>query len=495
MQVCASTYVFQKIYLEMEEDATWKDCDVREAAEVLACRPGFHENSLVTTGGPKFFGRVNNQYEEDKVRFQLAKSQEVLSFRKVRKLCALGCAEWIPDIGLAKITKQGKFIQHMGHHDDSFVLYPEEALFLLDIGDIELLFKGVPLAFQEAFTFLLSSTPNLKRCTLDEYAVFSHLARQGYIVRRFPDKNEKHEVITQQESSKRKISDEPCECKLKLQKSDVVFSKEKEDDFMKTSRNWWLKNDFITFTENALSLENKGSMSYSENCSLKLPNLANRDLKIIPKPQRDLVPVNFQVDDFKVEDIWYQRIHRDANNYEENVIEYSYSKKIIYEDIAKKARNWMHYKKLLSEIKVKNEEKYIELLNKMRSGNVTPLLHPHDAISSEHISKKIKLSEQSSHEDYAECDMDRIVSEKYLIKYNVHKNDPNRPFKKTDPSIPFSRIVLCDVQEKIPDLGTMLELMDLSDGVPLKYAVVDSGQVSFYSFNEIDIPSYVSSKR
>lgn len=60
-------------------------------------------------------------------------------------------------------------------------LYPEEAMFLMDVGTLRVFMQGVPLSLQEASFCFFKSNQDV---TIDHYLVYSYLNRLGYIVRR-----------------------------------------------------------------------------------------------------------------------------------------------------------------------------------------------------------------------------------------------------------------------------------------------------------------------
>lgn len=72
-------------------------------------------------------------------------------------------------------------MSHYGYHDEGeFMLHPEEALFLIDVGTLRVLHHGVALSIEEAFRYLLGDGD----ITLSHYLVYSYLNRYGFIVRR-----------------------------------------------------------------------------------------------------------------------------------------------------------------------------------------------------------------------------------------------------------------------------------------------------------------------
>ena len=77
---------------------------------------------------------------------------------------------------------QGRVMSHYGYHDKGdFLLHPEEALFLMDVGTLRVCHHGIPLSIQEAFQYFLQDGGDI---TLSHYLVYAYLNRLGYIVRR-----------------------------------------------------------------------------------------------------------------------------------------------------------------------------------------------------------------------------------------------------------------------------------------------------------------------
>ena len=119
----------------------------------------------------------------------------------------LSTAEWLNDRGLARVTKKvGGDWQTFGFEENgNTFLYPEEALFLLEIvitfffhqyhlyllnltlycwqSNLELSYSGTPVSVQQAYQLLLKE----KHCPSQNYQTYSHLNRLGYkLVRKLP---------------------------------------------------------------------------------------------------------------------------------------------------------------------------------------------------------------------------------------------------------------------------------------------------------------------
>jgi len=90
-------------------------------------------------------------------------------------------ADWQPDTCTALIAViRGPHAATMGHlRDGKLHLLPEEALFLVDRGALQLRVGGASASFQHALTLALQAG-----VSLDDYLVYAHLKRLGYIVNR-----------------------------------------------------------------------------------------------------------------------------------------------------------------------------------------------------------------------------------------------------------------------------------------------------------------------
>uniref|UniRef100_A0A8D9EMK8 tRNA-splicing endonuclease subunit Sen54 n=1 Tax=Cacopsylla melanoneura TaxID=428564 RepID=A0A8D9EMK8_9HEMI len=123
----------------------------------------------------------NQNFENTEVKDHLNKVKEFLGKPSVEKTVCLSQAQWIPELKCAKVLKKvGKKWNYFGHRFmGNDVLYPEEAAYLLEISDLELLHTGVPLSLQSGFSLLLNNDTG---CTLFEYRVFAHFVTFGFRV-------------------------------------------------------------------------------------------------------------------------------------------------------------------------------------------------------------------------------------------------------------------------------------------------------------------------
>ncbi|XP_060242379.1 tRNA-splicing endonuclease subunit Sen54 isoform X2 [Meriones unguiculatus] len=133
--------------------------------------------------GPKDFLPDGSEAQAERLRLCRQELWQLLAEERVERLGSLVAAEWRPEAGFVELqSPAGKFWQTMGYSEQGRQrLHPEEALYLLECGSIQLFYQDLPLSIQEAYQLLLAED------TLNflQYQVFSHLKRLGYVVRRF----------------------------------------------------------------------------------------------------------------------------------------------------------------------------------------------------------------------------------------------------------------------------------------------------------------------
>ncbi|XP_002739332.1 tRNA-splicing endonuclease subunit Sen54-like [Saccoglossus kowalevskii] len=136
-------------------------------------------DSRLPTRGVKDFAPDNSPWQQQRLDSAYAEQKNLLSEERVTRHGSLAQATWNGGLGLAELTlEKGKFWNTMGHHiNDKKWLLPEEALFLMNGGSLELYCNGVPLSIQEAYSILIP-----EYVPIEYYQVYSHLQRLGYIV-------------------------------------------------------------------------------------------------------------------------------------------------------------------------------------------------------------------------------------------------------------------------------------------------------------------------
>jgi len=151
------------------------------------------DNSVPTKGGQKDFepDPDGSWMQSKQLEAFLQEWTSVINEPRVEKLRSLVQGVWDESNKLVNVDKPGKFWAHMGFTDNRRNwLYPEEALFLIEVNALEVYHKGVSMSVQEAYDAFLGN-----QVTLPQYQVFAHLRRLGYVVLRHETEN----VITEYE--------------------------------------------------------------------------------------------------------------------------------------------------------------------------------------------------------------------------------------------------------------------------------------------------------
>ncbi|XP_041812904.1 tRNA-splicing endonuclease subunit Sen54-like isoform X2 [Chelmon rostratus] len=83
------------------------------------------------------------------------------------------------------------------------------------------------------------------------------------------------------------------------------------------------------------------------------------------------------------------------------------------------------------------------------------------------------------------------ASDEWRICFNVYQPDTVADFKKRDPGKSYSRMCVCSFDGPVPDLRALKLLAFQSGDVPVVFAVVDHGDISFYTFKDFHLPKDV----
>ncbi|XP_012284251.1 uncharacterized protein LOC105701772 [Orussus abietinus] len=133
--------------------------------------------------------------------------KELLGIERVERSSQLAAAEWLSDQSKALVTKRsGQDWSAYGLEEGSnLYLIPEEALLLLELNCLELTWNGLALSVQQAYEVLIGSENST--CSLNEYRVYSQLAKQGYRLQRFnyEQPNYEKKTVRFEEPVKRKV--------------------------------------------------------------------------------------------------------------------------------------------------------------------------------------------------------------------------------------------------------------------------------------------------
>ncbi|KAK6170888.1 hypothetical protein SNE40_019177 [Patella caerulea] len=502
--------------------------------------------------------RLSSYYEE---RHSLLKEQ------RTEKLGNLVQGIWNPEKYLIEFEREmGKFWSNMGFVDHKRKwLFPEEALFLMESNMLEVTYNDIPLSIEEAYNEFMSHGINL-----EEYQVYCHLRRHGYLVRRHQPLATDYEVsiklnqhVTKSRKRKRKkkemnrnidivdeninhITDGVCEEGLSMpvekqrkkneEECDITEDDDVDDDFFVSSdkkiSSKTRTSDICGFTidnneefieEGLICDKNEKNQNKSKQfnnpvetefdslhcdinkfCSTKtspkssleqtkwdfskiiFPNIANTDYVTVNVPLKQYLPEGIRIEEsceFNVleHQSKYSLPRFDPVNPNDKDLHFSYADWVKTKTTVS-ASNWKEYK-----IKLKKAQQCVEKdspADILWQGEVTPLTRPEDATSAANILSKLQVI-QVFDEEILKREIPTELASSFKISFDVFL--PDAKFKKTDPGKPNHRVCITRSTDDVPNLKDIHE-NTLKDGVPVHWAVLDNGDVAFYSFQQLNLP-------
>ncbi|CAE1315388.1 TSEN54 [Acanthosepion pharaonis] len=137
------------------------------------------EKSIPSKGGHKDFEPDESCLQAKKMNMFYSRMETLLTEPRTEKLGSLLVGIWDPEKNLVEYKKDArKFWAKMGFVDEKRKwLYPEEALYLMEINCLEVYNNEVPLSLQEAYHIFIRTPENR-----NQYQVYAHLRRLGYSV-------------------------------------------------------------------------------------------------------------------------------------------------------------------------------------------------------------------------------------------------------------------------------------------------------------------------
>ncbi|CAH1274464.1 TSEN54 [Branchiostoma lanceolatum] len=518
------------------------------AQELLAHRN--LDRTVPPRGGTKDYAPDGSLEQEEKLQGMYSLYRRMLAEERVNKIGNLSKAIWLEDQGLAEVTvDKGKFWHHIGHSNEGKkYLYPEEAVFLMETNAIEVYWNKLPLAIQQAYAMMLGN-----RVSMEQYQVYAHLSRLGYILIRHqsrehfswyerqiqldeyiplkqrikegssaqvrdwfpsnqheeqttstsgePDKTEEvHRDNPARQKSKevKSASDSPVEHSTSNQTSRDSLPKGQtsrmegrieqsvEDEQMEIECNRKDKTE----KQEEKGVDSLVTSSYEckwDFTNISIPNVGQDcDVSEIPIPCAELLPTGVQVNNvLKINTGAFSLNTKRGRKGKSNSEHLS---KIVpnlraEDDPRKVSRNWMEFKKLCG---AKREMDMSDSpVAHLWQGEVTPLVRPSDATDMGAILSRLQVIQNISLEK--ECCSLPKPDRSLDIAYDVFL--PDSHFKKSKPGRPNLRVCVQRFSEPAPDLALIVQLNQRSSPVPLLWAVVDNGDISFYSFTEADLPT------
>ncbi|XP_077387222.1 tRNA-splicing endonuclease subunit Sen54 isoform X2 [Festucalex cinctus] len=394
-------------------------------------------------------------------------------------------------------------------------LLPEEALYLMECGNVQVFYQDLPLSIQDGFEWFLSSNT----VSLQQYQVFGHLKRLGYVVHRFDASSEPSSYARQLNlpqsrggrTLKRKHSESPvATCShSEAHEFPTVKRKEAEEDptplesqpmsspgilgpqspsaDSSGARPWWITDPIADHESN----EHTGHPSTRWDDSIVFPDVASvrGHTSCLTSPDPSLLPGGLSVGECDVRP-WTRRINqrevkmsaKDRERESESEThrrnwDVNRDKKVR----VRQCRNWAEYHQLLASWRGRDCGRPEHLWKR----EVTPLYDHTQPISTGELLDKISVI-KSTH--LLEGASSLKASEEWRICFTVYQPDTVANFKKSNPGKPFARMCVCSFSGPVPDLAAIKQLSFQSGDVQVVFAVVDAGDISFYTFKDFQLP-------
>lgn len=150
----------------------------------------------------------------------------------------------------------------------------------------------------------------------------------------------------------------------------------------------------------------------------------------------------------------------------------------------RQCKNWAEYRELMARRQRKRKGRPAHLWSR----EVTPLHDPRQPIPTGELLEKISVI-KSTH--LLEGASSLQGSDEWRICFNVYQPDTVADFKKSNPGKPYSRMCVCSFDGPVPDLRALKLLAFQSGDIPVVFAVVDHGDISFYTFKDFQLPTDV----
>ncbi|NXC05634.1 SEN54 endonuclease, partial [Orthonyx spaldingii] len=481
--------------------------------------------------GQKDFLPDGSARQAERLRRCCEEQWRLLSEERPERPGNLVKAEWKPEQGIVELkSPAGKFWHTMGFSErGKQCLLPEEALYLLECGSVQLFYRDLPLSVQEAYETLLCQ----EAMSLSHYQVFSHLKQLGYVVLRFdpstvPSPYErqlnleshckssgKHHRKRRRSSSpqshekKHKVSEDLAEGEGNSSKDGAdcgdsipvdekpLLVQPKESDAGNAERES-MPVPLHTGQKDSLSFSSRQAGDHKESSTgthaprwdftiITFPNVApDQPCTHLPSPDNRLLPENVPGREVDAAP-WCTQINQKQEKLSRKERKQRererYKSSVNADQEVRRCSNWQEYKALLDK---RRQQRVWKRPSHLWDQAVTPLLRPEEVTSPAELLQQISVLQPSHILDGAS----RLQEDPEAMKidFNVYQADAVSKFKKTNPGKPHVRMCVRSFDEQIPSLRALKQVTYLSGDVPLVFALVDHGEITFYSLKEFKLP-------
>ena len=433
---------------------------VRKFGNRKFCLPAF---------GEKDTGLVNSSKNyDDQIETLLNLREEP----RINQKSQLTEAAWDEELKSVKIVKAvGKQWSFMGHKR---LVYPEEALFLLESNQTILKHGTINMSVQKAYEMLISTSPECTphKCTLNAYRVYSHLVKLGYKVVRHkrnlnsipPEQKDKRQSVTKKRSdmSDSKQHDVQVTCHNQKQLNNITKINDKSSIFNSFPNCYGQLEIKLTVPPSRLLPLNATPSKTEYVFHVPQSRVVTKPVAEVSKVKRKRKSVGTKRKRVKKQKS-YLRINPFA-------IKRKSDTECLAKDMEKKSK---------SDLTIGLDEGPLASLWK---GKTKPLLQPKDAWNTKDIRSilnltAVEVTEGSSKNQEGTLE---IIYDLYSPKANYCKSNPPRP---------NYRIALADsMADRVPSKEEVISAVHhLNDSVPLLIALCTAGSVSFYCFSQVNL--------
>ncbi|XP_075897527.1 tRNA-splicing endonuclease subunit Sen54 isoform X2 [Nelusetta ayraudi] len=495
--------------------------EILSPSELFAARSRSHK---LPVKGQKDFIPDGSEEQRRRLDQSLSEHWSLISEERVERLGNLVKAKWIPAERIVELqSPAGKFWQTMGFSaNGKQLLQPEEALYLMECGNLQVFSQDLPLSIQDGYESFLSSSS----VSLQQYQVFGHLKRLGFVVHRFDPSLEPSCYVRQlnlppsrdraARQQKRKRSPSPGTTSRSVDQSatrpehqdsssaDRMEEEEVQEGHRDLSeghlsstssagpagrgRSWWQTD--------TPQDQSDGSAGSSHTHADRRPSFAlfpdlgskERLSSALLPPDPSLLPGGLEVGTCDVAS-WRKKINLREVKMSSKEREREEDRSRRRWDVNRdrqvlRCRNWAEYRELLSRRERRSRGRQEHLWNH----EVTPLHDPRQPISTEELLEKITVTQSTNLLEGASSIKEW---DEWRICFSVYQPDTVADFRKSSPGKPYARVCVCSFDGPVPDLRAVKLLTFQSGDVPVVFAVVDCGDLSFYTFKDFQLPTDV----
>ncbi|KAF2073232.1 hypothetical protein CYY_005459 [Polysphondylium violaceum] len=374
----------------------------------------------------------------------------------------ISMAHWVEKEKKFNVTlRKGKYFESMGHQVGSnLYIFIEEALFLQDLGTLELYMNQVPLSIQEAFKLL-----EVCELPLYKYIAYSYLKKMGYHIIRYKSINEN---TTNKNNSN----------------NSNAMSKYLDNFNFKLLNNNdpWYKS-ISTKTFNNSDSSNSNSNSNQNNDSII---------------SRAYHPEIIEFNDIRIEKLKERNLNTTTVVYLDRHQYPQYSRPII--DNQTVGYSFDRIERFIRSNKNINDKYNIidpsekKEVNNNNNDNINPnkkykksIVYLPEEINSNStftsVARKLQIFNTQSLLKDTRYQSRSIHDQQYRIDYNIYK--PGGGFKKSNPGPPDMRVTISRFEDPVPSLSVISRLTQESgNSIPIEFCTVNQKDVAFLQFKE-----------